>query len=86
MYSDSTATVSLHCMRMREQELCDRMNGTLAVDSLFKHLCRPLRIYRLALPLHAPEMLPLFSNSRNSLFNVHLALFVRRMTLVSIVV
>ena len=40
--SDSTAIVSLHCMRMCEQELCDRMNGTLAVDSLFKHLCRLL--------------------------------------------
>ena len=40
--SDSTGIISLHCMRMREQELCDRMNGTLAVDSLSKHLCRLL--------------------------------------------
>ena len=40
--SDSTGIISLHYMRMREQELRDRMNGTLAVDSLFKHLCRLL--------------------------------------------
>ena len=39
---ESTGIVSLHCMRMREQELCDRMNSTLAVNSLFKHLCRLL--------------------------------------------
>ena len=37
-------------------------------------------IYRLALTLHAPEILSLLSKSRISLFNAHLALFVRRMT------
>ena len=36
------------------------------------------RIYRLALQLRAPEMLSSLSKSR--IFNVHLALFVRRMT------
>ena len=40
--SDSTGIVSFHCIRMREQELCDRMNGALAVDSLFKLLYRLL--------------------------------------------
>ena len=76
--SDSTGIVSLHCMHMRGQELCDRLNGTLAVDSLLKHLCKTsLRIYRLALPLNAPEILPLFSNvyhgrwgSKSGRFNV----------------
>ena len=37
-------------------------------------------IYRLALPLRAPEMLYLLSKSRISIFNAHLTLFVRRMT------
>ena len=36
-------------------------------------------VHRLALPLHAPEMLSLSSNSRISLFIVHLAYFIRRM-------
>ena len=38
------------------------------------------RIYRLALPLHAPEMLSSLSKSRISIFNARLTLFVRRMT------
>ena len=37
------------------------------------------RIYRLALPMRAPETLSL-SKSRISIFNAHLTLFVRRMT------
>ena len=37
------------------------------------------RIYRLALPLHAPETLSSLSKSRISIFNAHLTLFVRRM-------
>ena len=37
------------------------------------------RIYRLALPLLSPETLSLLSKLRIFLFNVHLALFVRRM-------
>ena len=37
------------------------------------------RIYRLALPLRAPEMLSSLSKSRISIFNAHLTLFVRRM-------
>ena len=38
------------------------------------------QIYRLALPLRAPEMLSSFSKSRISIFNAHLTLFVCRMT------
>ena len=38
------------------------------------------RIYRLALPLRTPETLSSLSKSRNSIFNAHLTLFVRRMT------
>ena len=38
------------------------------------------RIYRLALPLHAPETLSSLSKSRISIFNAHLSLFVQRMT------
>ena len=38
------------------------------------------RIYRLALPLCAPEMLSSLSKSRISIFKAHLTLFVRRMT------
>ena len=38
------------------------------------------RIYRLALLLLAPETLSSLSKSRISVFNVHLTLFVRRMT------
>ena len=37
------------------------------------------RMYRLALPLCAPEMLSSLSNSRISIFNAHLTLFVLRM-------
>ena len=37
------------------------------------------RIYRLALPLHAPETLSSLSKSRISIFNAHLTLFVHRM-------
>ena len=39
------------------------------------------RIYRLALPLRAPETLSSLSISRISIFNAHLTLFVRRITL-----
>ena len=38
------------------------------------------RIYRLVLPLRAPEKLSSLSKSRISIFNAHLTLFVRRMT------
>ena len=38
------------------------------------------RIYKLALPLHAPETLSSLSKSKISIFNAHLTLFVRRMT------
>ena len=42
------------------------------------------RTYRLALPLHTPETLSSLSKSRISLFNVHLTLFVRRMTQITV--
>ena len=52
-----------------------------AVDSPFQTLAVDFSlIYVLALPLRAPETLSLLSKSRISLFNAHLALFVRRMT------
>ena len=38
------------------------------------------RIYRLSLPLCAPETLSSLSKSRISIFNAHFTLFVRRMT------
>ena len=38
------------------------------------------RIYRLAVPLRAPEMLCSLSKSSISILNAHLTLFVRRMT------
>ena len=38
------------------------------------------QINRLGLPLHAPEMLSSLSKSRIFIFDVHLALFIRRMT------
>ena len=48
----------------------------------FSNICSRTsrRINRLALPLHAPEMLSSLSKSRISIFNAHLTLFVRRMT------
>ena len=48
----------------------------------FSNICSRTsrRSYGLALPLRAPETLSLFSKSRISIFNAHLALFVRRMT------
>ena len=38
------------------------------------------RIYKLALPLRAPEMLSSLSKSKISIFTAHFTLFVRRMT------
>ena len=55
------------------------LNRTLAIDSPFQSRISR-RIYRLALPLRAPEMLSSLSKSRISIFNAHLTLFVRRMT------
>ena len=48
----------------------------------FSNICSrtSLQIYRLALPLRAPETLSSLSKSRISIFNAHLTLFVRRMT------
>ena len=57
----------------------DQMNRTLAID---RNICgrTSRQIYGLALPLLYPEMLSSLSKSRISLFNAHLAVFVRRMT------
>ena len=63
------------CMYVTKKSL----NGTLAVDSPFQTLVVEI-FYGLALPLCAPETLSSFSKSRISLFNEHLALFIRRMT------
>ena len=57
------------------------LNGTLVVDLPIQTSAVDFSlIYRLALQLHAPETLSSLSKSRISLFNTHLALFVRRMT------
>ena len=64
--------------------ICDpkikSVNGTVAVDSPFQTLAVSRQIYRLALPLRAPETLSSLSKSRISSFNAHLALFIQRMT------
>ena len=52
--------------------------GRLTFSNLRSRTSR--RIYRLALPLRAPETLSSLSKSRISIFNAHLTLFVRRMT------
>ena len=49
----------------------------LTFSNIRSRTSRP--IYRLALPLRAPEMLSSLSKSRISIFNAHLTLFVRRM-------
>ena len=74
----------------------ESLNGTLAVDLPFQTLAVDFlsNLYRLALPLRAPETTSSLSKSRISLFNVPLALFVqwmtqyygRRITSVSVVV
>ena len=61
----------------------DKKNQTYFSDRFtFSNIrCRnSLLIYRLALPLCAPEMLPSSSKSRIFLYMVHVALFVRRIT------
>ena len=58
-------------------------NCTLAIDSPFQTFAVGLFVdffYRLALPLLSPETLSSLSKLRIFLFNVHLALFVQRMT------
>ena len=54
----------------------------IEIDSQFSNIRSRTsrRIYRLALPLRAPETLSSLSKSRISIFNAHLTLFVRRMT------
>ena len=42
------------------------------------------RIYRLALPLHAPEMLSSLNKSRISIFNAHLTLFVLKDDIITV--
>ena len=50
----------------------EKLNGTLVVDSL----STSRRIYRLVLPLRAPETLYSLNKLRIPLFNVHLYLFI----------
>ena len=56
------------------------LNRTLEIYSPNIRSRTSRRIYRLALPLCAPEMLSSLSKSRISIFNAHHTLFVRRMT------
>ena len=79
--------------RMREQGLYDRVwcpymwtkkrfESYFSDRITFSNIRRSTspRIYRLALPLRAPETLSSLSKSRISIFNAHLTLFVRNMT------
>ena len=83
-----TRTVKYYCKNMKY-----RINIYMFVDEkIFESYFRDRltfsnirsrtsrRIYRLALPLRAPETLSSLSKSRISIFNAHLTLFVRRMT------
>ena len=57
------------------------LNRTLEIDSPFQTFAVGFSsIYRLALPLRAPETLSSLSKSRISILNAHLTLFVHRMT------
>ena len=57
------------------------LNRTFRDRLTFSSIHRTSRpIYRLALPLRAPETLSSLSKSRISILNAHLTLFVRRMT------
>ena len=55
------------------------LNRTLAIDSPFQIFAVGLLVEFIALPLLSPETVSSFSKLRIFLFNVHLALFVRRM-------
>ena len=60
-----------------------KLNRTLAIDSPFQTFAvGPLVEFMdyVALSLHTPETLSSLSKTKISLFNAHLALFVRRMT------
>ena len=56
-----------------------RLNRTLDIDSPFQIFAVGLliEIYRLTLPLHAPETLSSSSKSKIFLYNADLALFIR---------
>ena len=75
MYSEQGRYVINIYVDEIESYLCDR----LTFSNIRSRTSR--RIYRLALPLHAPETLSSLSKSRISVFNEHLTLFVRTMTL-----
>ena len=62
--------------------ICGEKKSYLSIRLTFSNICGMTfcRIYRLALPLGTPEILSSSSKSRIFLYNVHLALFVRRMT------
>ena len=69
--------------------LCENVITLGELIGLLIYFCHPLlsngnhfssNMYKVALPLHTPEMLSLLSKSRIFVCNAHLALFVRRMT------
>ena len=61
---------------MREQEvIVSYFSDQFTFSNISVRTSR--RIYRLALPLHAPETLSTSSKSRIYLYNAHLALFVQ---------
>ena len=86
------AIVTLHAQRERGKVWCPYICICLWMKKIFESYFRDRltfsnirsrtsrRIYRLALPLHAPETLSSLSKSRISIFNAHLTLFVRRIT------
>ena len=65
-------------MFVDEKKIESYFSDRLTLSNICSRTSR--QIYRLALLLCAPEMFSSLINSRISIFNVHLTLFVRRMT------
>ena len=65
-------------MFVNEKKIESYFRDRLTFSNILSRTSR--RIYRLVLPLRAPEMLSSLSKSRISIFNAHLTIFVRRMT------
>ena len=67
--------VNIYVCSWKEKKIESYFSDRLTISNICGRTSR--RIYRLALPLLSPDMLYSSSNSRNFLYNVHLALFVR---------
>ena len=65
------------CMYVYVTQKLKSVNGTVVVDSPFQTLAVSRQIYRLALPLRAPETLSSLSKSRISSF-MHILLFLSK--------